>query len=185
MNPNPVQQPGDEELIRRFLENDTDAFTELYERHRRILYVHLHRLLPGRDSGTVDDIFQQTWLKALNALPEFKRREKFLPWLLTIAHNLALDLIRAPAENQQEVPDDEAGGVADPKGSTPWGELDRKELGTLLDEAIASLSPELREVFLLPPGGCQLQGNRKHPELPCWNRHLQNALRFGKAQKTY
>jgi len=148
MNEHESQQPSDEELIGRFLKNDTAAFTILYERYRRQIYAHINRLLPGQPDKA-DDIFQQSWIKALGTLSTYQHNDRFLPWLLKIAHNQAIDLFRRSKDDYQEIPLDDSADVVDSQGSDPRHELDRKELAVLLDAALAILPPEQREVFLL------------------------------------
>lgn len=138
---------SDIELIERYLANDYDAFDILYNRYRKQLYAYLNRLLPGQHS-VADDVFQQTWIKVIRRLPDYKDSQKFLAWLMRISHNLTIDHFR---KNKREFlcedNDNEAIFVSDTM--QPWMELDREELSEALNGCVEKLSPEQREVFLL------------------------------------
>lgn len=76
----------------------------------------------------------------------------FLAWLIRIAHNVAVDGFRRNARaGETEISLDEEDSpheIAAP-ASEPWRELHREELSKAIDTALDSLSPELREVFLM------------------------------------
>ena len=73
----PAPQPGDAELLALCRQGDDQAFEVLYNRYRLPLFSYLHRLLPGR-ADVVDDIFQQTWLKATQNLGRYTDQQRFL-----------------------------------------------------------------------------------------------------------
>lgn len=139
----------DHELIASYLAGDAAAFEQLYQRYRRPLYSYLNELLAGRRAAA-DDLFQQTWIRALDALPGYRDESRFFPWLVRIAHNLAMDFFRAPAQSRQaEAPDnlEAAAGPAD--APEPWQSLADDEFRASLEQAIAQLGAEQREVLLL------------------------------------
>ncbi len=138
----------DEELIKGFLAGDAEDFNVLYERYKRQLYSYLNRLLPGRHD-LVDDLFQQTWLKAIDKLGGYQNRQKFTAWIMRIAHNLALDHFRSAKSAGESASVDELADTLSKEDAEPWRELDCAELGSALDFALEKLNPELREVFLL------------------------------------
>ncbi len=143
-----TQQPSDEELIGRFLHNDTAAFDILYERNHRQLYAYLGRLVPGH-ADRIDDLFQRTWIKAINTLSTYSHNDRFMSWLLRIAHNLAVDLFRHSSSDMEETLLDGDRDHMEADDNTPWREFERKELIELVEAGLATLRPELREVFLL------------------------------------
>jgi len=140
--------PSDGHLIKRYLGGDDAAFNVLYERYRRQLYSYLNRLLPGRHA-VVDDLYQQTWLRILDALPGYREKDRFLSWALRIAHNLAMDVFRREAR-RETVEVDEKWAAHDPP---PWSALDQQELKRAVTEAIDRLPPLQREVVLLRQQG--------------------------------
>src|SRR5262249_233275 len=90
----------DAALIERLLERDVRAFEELYDRHSRIVYGLVLRILKQASTAeeVVQDIFLQLWR---NAARYDGARGPFLPWLLTLARNRALDHLRLKSERQR------------------------------------------------------------------------------------
>jgi RNA polymerase sigma-70 factor (ECF subfamily) len=148
MKTNPTNDLDDQALIARYLHDENaDAFNQLYHRYRKQLYAYLNRLMAGRQA-VADDVFQQTWIRVIHQLPRYRHREKFLAWLMRIAHNLAMDHYRRH-RNEDCQDDFDQREIFSPAGDEPWRELDRSELGRAMDGCIARLCPEQREVFLL------------------------------------
>ena len=83
----------DNQLIKRYLKGDDQAFDELYNRYRLQLFSYLNRLAPGK-SQLVDDLFQKTWMKVVANLDRYQDRQTFLAWSMRIAHNLMIDHYR-------------------------------------------------------------------------------------------
>ena len=138
---------SDIELIEKFLANDYEAFEILYNRYKRQLYAYLNRLLLGNHS-LADDIFQQTWIRVIRRLPEYQDSQKFLAWVMRIAHNLAIDHFRKnKREFTHEYTENERLFSSD--NFQPWMDMDREEIAEALDDCIAKLSDDQREVFLL------------------------------------
>lgn len=139
-------------LIQRYLAGDGNAFPVLYARYRELLFNYLNGLL-SYNSFTADDLFQQTWIRALDNLGKYREQQQFSAWLLRIAHNLVIDHFR---KNQSKLRY-EAGSLNDEnnfidppqKNGEPWRDMSNSELGKAIREALEELSPDLREVFLL------------------------------------
>ena len=146
------QEIDDMTLIREYLAGDEESFRVLYERYKSLLYSYLNRLLNG-DCPRADDLFQQTWIRAVDQLDRYEHRQQFSAWLLRIAHNLTIDYYRRSGRRRQY----EIGSLDDPDasfdppghGDEPWRGMHREELEKAISEAVERLSPELREVFLL------------------------------------
>ena len=139
----------DHELIARYLAGEETAFEQLYHRYRLPLYAFLNGLVAGR-RAVADDLFQQTWIRALDALPGYRHESRFFPWLVRIAHNLAMDFFRAPAQSRRVEAPEELETIAGPAAeSEPWEGLASDEFRATLELAIAQLSVEQREVLLL------------------------------------
>ena len=150
-----MEEAPDMVLIEAYLDGDQAAFAALYGRYKRQLYAYLGRMIP-QDPASVDDVFQQTWVRAIRRLPDYRNRELFLAWLMRIAHNLAVDLFRSGARRGEQSISDvdpETDMPLTKEGDTPSGRLDRRELGEAIDRAVQELPPELREVFLLRQDG--------------------------------
>ena len=139
--------PSDGALIRRCLDGDGAAFDALYGRYRLPLFSYLNRLLP-KHAEQVEDIFQMVWLKAVRNLPRYAERQRFLPWLCRIAHNLAMDFYRTrtpmPVENMPDVRDGRP---------TPPQAMQRRQMEEALAAAILRLPEEQRVVVMLRKEG--------------------------------
>lgn len=138
----------DSELVKRCTDGDDEAFEMLYNRYRLQLYSYLNKLLPGQ-TATVDDLFQQTWVKVLDVLPRYQDKNRFLSWVFRIAHNLAIDHFRRESRQEfvevhERIPDE---------GTVPWDRVHREELKSSLADALAELSEEQREVVVLRQQG--------------------------------
>jgi RNA polymerase sigma-70 factor, ECF subfamily len=89
-------------LLARILRRDVSAFEQLYERHARLVYGLVLRILNHASTSeeVVQDIFLQLWRNAAHYDAE---RGPFLPWLLTMARNRALDQLRRKSEKQRRL----------------------------------------------------------------------------------
>ena len=142
---------NDEMLIKGYLAGNPEDFNTLYERYKRQLYAYLNKMLAG-SAVSPDDIFQQAWIKAVDYLPKYEHKQMFLAWLIRIAHNIAVDGFRRNArvgENEISLDSGESPQEIAAPASEPWRKLHQEELGRAIDAALDSLSPELREVFLM------------------------------------
>lgn len=148
---NRTEQIADEELIRSYLAGDAESFEILYRRYRNPLYAFLNRLL--ENSATADDLFQQTWLKAIRNFPTYKNQQKFFAWLSMIAHNLAMDHFRQSRRNNEEPLDFQYAESEYTGGQEPWRQMSDQEFEEALDSAISSLPEDQREVVLLRRNG--------------------------------
>tara|TARA_B110000444_G_scaffold260772_1_gene309176 strand:+ start:1399 stop:2040 length:642 start_codon:yes stop_codon:yes gene_type:complete len=85
---------SDSELIRAYRGGDEQAFEILLTRHQERVYTKIHFIV--RDSDLANDLFQDTFIKVLGLLKAGKYIEegKFLPWILRISHNMAIDHFR-------------------------------------------------------------------------------------------
>jgi RNA polymerase sigma-70 factor (ECF subfamily) len=147
-----LEAADDRILIREYLSGDTESFSILYARYRVLLYNYLNQLL-NFDRVLADDLFQQTWIRALDNLSKYHDRQQFSAWLLRIAHNLVMDSYRRDKKFRQldggSLDDEDNHFEPAGKGMEPWRELSNTELGNAIREALEKLSPDLREVFLL------------------------------------
>ena len=85
---------SDSELIRAYRGGDEQAFEILLSRHQERVFAKIYFIV--RDTDLANDLFQDTFIKVVGLLREGKYVEegKFLPWILRIAHNLAIDHFR-------------------------------------------------------------------------------------------
>lgn len=139
----PHDKLSDTELVAGFLDGDDRAFDALYHRYRLPLYSYINRLLCGR-RDQADDVFQQTWVKAVRNLPRYTDRMRFLAWLCRIAHNLVMDFYRSGDNAMQELPEH-----LEAHSCQPLEQLNRELLESALQEALERLPAEQREIVRL------------------------------------
>ena len=85
---------NESELISAYIRGDESAFTILVNRYKSKVYTTIYLVV--KDSYVAEDLTQDTFIKAIKTLKEGRYNEegKFLPWILRIAHNLAIDYFR-------------------------------------------------------------------------------------------
>lgn len=89
-----VSEPAaDQVLVRRYLDGDTAAFTELVRRHEARVYAVCLRVLGDPDEAA--DAAQDTFLTVLRKLAQFRGDAAFTTWLHRIAVNACYDVLRA------------------------------------------------------------------------------------------
>lgn len=144
----------DLELLERYRRGDPRAMDLLVERHAGAVYAFARRMVG--DGAAADDLVQEVWLKVLRGTAGFDGRSRFTTWLFAVTRNACLDHARrrrrAPVvEEVGEPAGPDARGVealADP--SPPViDRVARRELSGMLEQAVAALPLEQREVFLL------------------------------------
>ena len=85
----------DEELALRYVAGNNRAFDELLRRNQSQLFTYI--LFVVRDRHVADDIFQETFVRAISKLQnnDYRVNGKFGAWLTRIAHNVMIDLFRS------------------------------------------------------------------------------------------
>jgi RNA polymerase sigma factor (sigma-70 family) len=94
--PNPMNAtPDDDTLMAAYVRGEAAAFEQLYERHRMALYRFVRRLLGTANAAQADEVFQDTWLRVVQARARWQPQgASFRTWLFTLAHHRAIDLLR-------------------------------------------------------------------------------------------
>jgi len=108
----------DDQLMLAYAGGDTTAFDVLYARHEGGLYRFVRRLLGVRLSAEVDEVFQETWVRIITSRTSFSPQgAAWRTWAFTIAHNLAMDRLRASGrEVVVHAHDDDDGAEGDDAG---------------------------------------------------------------------
>ncbi len=142
----------DIECIKAYLGGDANALEPMVEKYKRPLYSFILKMTEGRED--TDEIFQETWFRALKNIHKFQHKN-FLNWLFRIAHNLVIDRAR---RNKKNISMQTAtGGDGDQTledrlpapGITPAEEVGGIGLGKRIEQAVETLSPEQKQVFLM------------------------------------
>ena len=92
---------SDRVLLNNYLSGDRSAISELIERHSRRVRGYIGMMV--KDDDVADDIFQETFIKAVKVIDEGRYTDtgKFLSWVLRIAHNRVLDHFRREKSSRQ------------------------------------------------------------------------------------
>ncbi|MFD2034372.1 RNA polymerase sigma factor [Belliella marina] len=86
--------PKDSELITQYRGGSEAAFEVLVEKYQSRVYTTIYLIV--KDQGVAEDLLQDVFVKVVQTLNSDKYNEegKFQPWLMRIAHNLAIDYFR-------------------------------------------------------------------------------------------
>ncbi|WP_374472762.1 RNA polymerase sigma factor [Arenimonas sp.] len=139
----PPPREEDYALVRAAGAGDTGAFEQLYRKHSRRVYAVLWRLC-GHEARA-EDLLQEAFVRAWQALPAFRFESAFGTWLHRLAVNTALMELRSRRGGQALETDDEALE----SHSTPDSAGHRTALGLDLERAVATLPPRARAVLVL------------------------------------
>jgi len=143
----------DSAVVARVQKGDHEAFEELINRHSRRVYRTLVGILGSPEEAR--DAMQDTFLKAFRHLGDFSGRSKFSTWLVSIASNTGIQLLRE-RKHVQSLDDDAAeenGGFRPPQ-IRAWDEdpeqlYSRAETRTLVENCVKRLPSKYRVVLML------------------------------------
>ena len=145
-------------LVERVKRGDVQAFEMLVVKYQRRIERLIGRMV--RDVDLVQDIAQETFIRAYRALPQFRGESAFYTWLYRIAVNTAkkalVDLRRDPLvfEGARGGSDDEGHETSRVEnelsdGETPEALLASKEVAEVVNAAIEALSEDLKQAITL------------------------------------
>jgi len=157
MPPKSYTDVSDQQVVVFAQEGREDAYRELIRRYERPVYSLIYRMV--RDNETSEDLAQETFIKVLNNIDRYRPEFKFSSWLFKIANNITIDHLRRRQLDTISIegsPDAVTGermrataiAVAS-GGESPLEELESRELGASIEEAIAKLRPEYRACIIL------------------------------------
>ena len=144
-------------LVRRCLDGDSTAWTELVAAQQRRVYALCYRFTAS--SHDAEDLTQDVFIKLYGNLATFDpAKGSFQTWITTLTRNLLVDHYRRG--RQQRVTDSMDAGWeqgsdasrADPivdQRTTPFQQAVRNQLEDMVQHALAKVSPELREAVIL------------------------------------
>ena len=148
---------SDQEVVLRARSGQEAAYRELIRRYERPVFALLFRML--RDRELAEDLAQETFVKALNAIDSYRPEFKFSSWIFKIANNAAIDHLRrreldtlsldgSPHAETPEAMQATALQIG-ARQESPLDTVEAKELGSAIEAAIGSLRPEYRSCILL------------------------------------
>ncbi|MCY3004298.1 MAG: RNA polymerase sigma factor [Planctomycetota bacterium] len=159
MSQQPTAQPGEEsgergelELRDRILAGDREAAGALFQTHFEGLYEFVHYRVGG-DRGLAEDIVQDTFVVALEALESFDGRSSLHTWLCGIAKNKLRERRRkrkaVPLSDVLDEASDDIDAVLARVSSEPLPDwvLERKETRELVGATLSNLPPDYRRAL--------------------------------------
>lgn len=153
-----VATPNDADLllVERTLAGDQRAYGLLVLKYQRRIQRLVGRMV--RDADLVEDIAQETFIRAYRALHQFRGEAQFYTWLYRIAVNTAkkflLELKRNPTMSESFLSSSDDDETSAPKyepstEETPESELAAKEIAGVVNTAMDALPEELRQAVTL------------------------------------
>jgi RNA polymerase sigma factor (sigma-70 family) len=152
----------DDDLMQAFAAGDLRAFEQLYARHRSALFRFVRRLLGQSLAAQADEVFQDTWLRVVDARERWSPQgAMFRTWLFTLAHHRAVDCLRKSGrelsldegdnDNEPWQPEGEAWSAwpAAHTGAGPQDLVFWRAAGQRLVDCIEQLPTAQKSVFLL------------------------------------
>jgi RNA polymerase sigma-70 factor, ECF subfamily len=148
---------SDQEVVLLARAGREAAYRELIRRYERPIFALLFRMV--RDRELAEDLSQETFIKALNAIESYRPEFKFSSWIFKIANNAAIDHLRrreldtlsldgSPHAETPEAMQATALQIG-ARQESPLDAVEAKELGGAIEVAIGRLRPEYRACILL------------------------------------
>ena len=130
-----------------YRDGNAGAFETLYTRHRGRLYRFVLRSVKIR--GTAEELFQEVWIRVIEARSRYSPQAKFTTWLYTIAHNLLTDHWRRKGLTLVELDEDMQAAAPD----DPARSMEARQALSRFAAALEALPPLQRQAFLLHEEG--------------------------------
>lgn len=163
MTDNPEQQNNnqnkidEQELLKRYIAGDKEAFQQLVQIYKDPLYAFLRRFL--NQQQLVEETFQETFLQLYRSRHSFESGKPLRPWLFTIAANKARDALRKQQRHETvsigTMSDSADLSINDVVNSltsyeiTPYEEAEKTERAETVRKIIAEMPDNLKEILIL------------------------------------
>ncbi len=146
--------PPDAELVLKAQQGDVHAFDQLVERYHSKIYGLTYNMTSNREDA--EDLTQEVFVKAFEALPRFKGKSSFYTWVYRIAVNKTINYRKKRNRKRalsldsfdQDIKLDDAYHEMTAKGS-PLRNISLSELQKKLNEALLNLSEKHRTVVVM------------------------------------
>lgn len=146
--------PPDAELVLKAQQGDVQAFDQLVERYHSKIYGLTYNMTSNREDA--EDLTQEVFVKAFEALPRFKGKSSFYTWVYRIAVNKTINYRKKRNRKRalsldsfdQDIKLDDAYHEMTAKGS-PLRNISLSELQKKLNEALQNLSEKHRTVVVM------------------------------------
>jgi RNA polymerase sigma-70 factor (ECF subfamily) len=137
--------PVEADLLARARGGSFLAFEEIVKRYERRVYGIALRIV--RRHEVADDVAQEAFMRAHQALSTFDLDRPFGPWICRIAANLAINHVRSPEARETPLPEGHAESAAPGRGALDL--VLEREAREVLERALGALPAEQRAVFAL------------------------------------
>ncbi|MDH4173167.1 MAG: sigma-70 family RNA polymerase sigma factor [Betaproteobacteria bacterium] len=127
-----------------YRQGDAGAFDTLYARHKGALYRFVLRSV--RERGLAEELYQEIWMRVIEARARYTVQAKFTTWLYTIAHHRLTDHWRKRGLKLVELEDHDAPA---PPADEPEARAEGRQGLQRFAAALAALPEAQREAFLL------------------------------------
>ncbi len=142
---------SDHQLLSLVIEKNRDALSELYDRYSGLLYGVIVAIVRNTDDAEdlLQEVFVQLWRRASTYQPELAAPKT---WLVKMAHNRAIDMLRSKRYQQKkqevETPGGEQGeGRGEPAVEATWIETVREDRSHHLSRALERLTDQQRQLI--------------------------------------
>jgi RNA polymerase sigma-70 factor (ECF subfamily) len=146
-----VRELSDEDLVELCQENDHQAFTEIVDRYKHKVHWLVRRMVGSPED---EDLTQEVFLRAYQAIAGFQSRSTFRTWLYRIAHNLCLTELKRRGRRGEHLSFDDEG-----EEKVHWmlpgsrqgleDEIERQDMSEILRTLIEKLPTHYRTVLTL------------------------------------
>lgn len=143
----------DFEAIRRVLDGDNTAYEFLQKKYKNLIYSLVKKMI--KNDSDVEDLVQETFIKAYKALDKFKFNYSFSAWIYRIASNNTIDFLRKrrfdtfsidkPIGNSE----DENYFEIEDNSYSPDSDLISEQKADIIKAAIDTLPENYREIIIL------------------------------------
>lgn len=140
----------DSDVIRRVIGGEKELFEILIRRNNQKLYRVIRTYL--KNEAEIEDVMQNSYLKAYVKLHQFKLQASFSTWLIRIGINEALARINEKSKVQHindQLDNNHVIHIQDYKNSNPYDKMIEREMKHTLEAAIDKLEVKYREVYIL------------------------------------
>lgn len=133
--------------IRRCLSGDREAFGTLLDRYKNQIFTLILRIVPN--SSDAEDLAQDAFLKAFRKLEFYDPAYPFITWLFKIAHNTALDFLKARNLAVISIEDEERALQIEETEISAEEQIASTLRADQVEKALASLPPLYRGILIL------------------------------------
>ena len=142
-----MAQAPDEELMLAYRGGNAGAFDTLYARHRTRLFRFVLRSIKAR--AVAEELYQEIWMRVIEARSSYAPKARFTTWLYTIAHNHLVDHWRKRGLTLVALEGDEVASAS----PDPADQAQARESLARFVSALEALPPLQREAFLMHEEG--------------------------------